>query len=152
MRRSSFAIAAALFIACAMFAPAQSTRAARAITPTSSIPGPTDAGQRANANIEVLSVDFTGAPQTVGPPFSGLFYNTPASLACVYDLIPPLFSPQCNPNSPMPNVTGGSKAIGIVDAYDNPNAFADLQTFSTQFGLPAITPTSFQVVYAPHGA
>ena len=44
------------------------------------------------------------------------------------------------------------KAIAIVDAYDNPNAATDLQTFSTQFGLPAITPSSFQVVYAPHGA
>jgi subtilase family serine protease len=38
-----------------------------------------------------------------------------------------------------------------VDAFDDPNAATDLQAFSTQFGLPAITPSSFQVVYAPHG-
>src|SRR5262249_55513441 len=35
--------------------------------------------------------------------------------------------------------------------FDDPNAYADLQTFSTQFGLEAITPSSFQVVFAPHG-
>jgi hypothetical protein len=32
----------------------------------------------------------------------------------------------------------------------NANAFADLQT-PTQFGLTAISSTSFQVVYAPKG-
>src|SRR5262249_1374689 len=122
------------------------------ITPSSNIASVTNAGQQFNTNVEVLSVDFTGAPQTVGPPFSGLFYNTPASLACVYNLVPSYFSPQCNPNSAIPNVTGGSKAIAIVDAYDNPNAFTDLQAFSTQFGLTPITSSSFQVVYAPHGA
>jgi subtilase family serine protease len=34
---------------------------------------------------------------------------------------------------------GGSGTIAIVDAYDNPNAEADLNTFSAQFGLPACT-------------
>jgi subtilase family serine protease len=38
-----------------------------------------------------------------------------------------------------------------VDAFDDPNAFADLQFFSKQFGLAAITQSSFQVVFAPHG-
>jgi subtilase family serine protease len=152
MRRSSFAVAVALFVAGATFAPAQIRQTGRVITPSSNIASLTDAGQQSNTNIEILSVDFTGAPQTVGPPFSGYFYNTPASLACVYNLVPSYFSPQCNPNSSLPNVTGGSKAIGIVDAYDNPNAFADLQAFSTQFGLTPITPSSFQVVYAPKGA
>jgi len=38
-----------------------------------------------------------------------------------------------------------------VDAFDDPNAYADLQYFSKQFGLVAITPSSFQVVFAPHG-
>jgi len=153
MRRSSFAVAAALFIACASFAPAQSTRASRAITPPSSIPGPTDAGERANTNIEVIMGQFSGAaPQTVGPPFAGFFFETPASLACIYRLVNSAFSPDCNPNSPLPNATAGSRAIAIVDAFDDPNAAADLQTFSTQFGLPPITPSNFQVVFAPHGA
>ncbi|MEY4722650.1 MAG: hypothetical protein RLZZ324_163 [Candidatus Parcubacteria bacterium] len=35
--------------------------------------------------------------------------------------------------------TGGSGTIAIVDAYDNPNAEADLRVFSTQFGLPQCT-------------
>jgi subtilase family serine protease len=38
-----------------------------------------------------------------------------------------------------------------VDAFDDPNAYADLQFFSKQFGLAPITPSSFQVVFAPHG-
>jgi len=152
MRRLSFAVAAALFIACAIIAPAQSTRAARAITPPSSIPGPTDAGQRANTNIEIISGELIGGtPQAAGPPYSGYFYNTPASLACIYSLVSSAYSPQCNPNAPIPNAIGGSRAIAIVDAYDDPNAATDLQAFSTQFGLPPITASSFQVVYAPHG-
>jgi len=32
---------------------------------------------------------------------------------------------------------GSGVTIAIVDAYDAPNAAADLATFSTQFGLPA---------------
>ncbi|HVN05662.1 MAG TPA: S53 family peptidase [Bryobacteraceae bacterium] len=34
---------------------------------------------------------------------------------------------------------GKGQVIAIVDAYDDPNAEADLGTFSTQFGLPACT-------------
>ncbi len=153
MRRSTFVIAAALFVGCAIFAPAQSTRASRVITPSSNIPGPADAGQAFQTNIEILSTDLSSlTPQAVGPPFPGLFFETPASLACIYGLAPSVWAPQCNPNAPLPNASGGSKAIAVVDAYDNPNAFADLQAFSTQFGLPAITPSSFIVAFAPKGA
>jgi subtilase family serine protease len=38
-----------------------------------------------------------------------------------------------------------------VDAYDNPNAVDDLQTFNRQFGVTPVNSTSFVVVYAPHG-
>src|SRR6202789_557979 len=34
---------------------------------------------------------------------------------------------------------GAGQIIGIVDAYDDPNAEADLGVFSTKFGLPACT-------------
>ncbi len=34
---------------------------------------------------------------------------------------------------------GGGKTIGIVDAYDDPNAENDLNVFSQQYGLPACT-------------
>ena len=38
------------------------------------------------------------------------------------------------------NATGGSgSTVGIVDAYDNPNAEADLATYRSQYGLPACT-------------
>jgi subtilase family serine protease len=57
----------------------------------------------------------------------------------------------CNPNLVTLNPNGGSRAIAVVDAYDDPNAFADLQAFSAQFGIRPITSNSFQVVYAPFG-
>lgn len=36
--------------------------------------------------------------------------------------------------------------VGIVDAFDNPNALADLNVFNAQYGLPAETATSFKKV------
>src|SRR5215471_2566922 len=95
------------------------------------------------------SEGFQLNPANVGPPVPGLFYQTPASLACNYDLVAQ--SSGCNPNAVTLNPSGGGKAIAIVDAYDYADAFADLQNFSTQFGLAAISSTSFQVVYAPKG-
>ena len=118
-------------------------------TPASSVENAADAGKRAHTHYNILS-NFGGAsPKTGGPPFPGLNYETPASIGCIY-----LFQLQpqvsgCNPNVVTTNPSGGSRAIAIVDAYDNPNAYADLQTFSTQFGVQAITPASFAVKYAP---
>ena len=37
--------------------------------------------------------------------------------------------------------TGNGETIAIVDAYDDPNIQSDLNTFDTQFGLPATTVT-----------
>ncbi len=54
----------------------------------------------------------------------------------------------CNPNTVTALPAGGSKAIAVVDAYHDPNAASDLAKFSTQFGLPAVTSTTFQVVFA----
>jgi len=84
-----------------------------------------------------------------GPPFSVYLYETPASIACVYDLLPG--ESVCNPNVVVTNPKGGSRAIAIVDAFDDPNAYANLATYSAQFGLAAINPESFQVIYAPAG-
>jgi subtilase family serine protease len=54
---------------------------------------------------------------TIGPA-GGL---TPQDLATAYGL----------------NATGGSRqTVGIVDAYNDPNINADLQTFDAQYGLP----------------
>lgn len=119
--------------------------------PPSSTEGPADAGVVAHTFLQISasSDNFTAAPQVTGPPFAGLLYQTPASIACIYNLRPTV--PGCNPNVASSNPSGGGGAIAIVDAFDQPNAFADLQHFSTQFGLAPITPSSFQVVYAPHG-
>ena len=119
--------------------------------PASSIPDIGDAGQRAHTNLQILvpAEGVSGTPEVYGPPVSGLLYQTPASIACIYRLQPAVAG--CNPNVAYMNPQGGRKALAIVDAYDNPNAFADLQTFSAQFGLAAINPTSFIVVFAPPG-
>jgi subtilase family serine protease len=78
------------------------------------------------------------------PPFSGYLFETPASIACVYNLVEvPIKG--CNPNLTTANPTGGNHAIALVDAFDDPTAASDLATFSTQFGLPA---ANFTVVYA----
>ena len=36
---------------------------------------------------------------------------------------------------------GNGETIAIVDAYDDPNIQSDLNTFDTEFGLPALTVT-----------
>ena len=83
-------------------------------------------------------------------PGPSYFYETPASLGCVYRLTS-VSSAQigCNPtDATLLNPSGGAKAIAIVDAYDYPTALSDLQIFSAQFGLTAPTTANFQVVYA----
>src|SRR5436190_659478 len=47
---------------------------------------------------------------------------------------------------------GEGQTIAIIDAYDNPNAEADLNVFSSNFGLPTCTTANgcFKVVY-PNG-
>ena len=45
---------------------------------------------------------------------------------------------------------GASQIIGIVDAYDDPNAESDLGVFNSKFGLPACTTSNgcFRKIYA----
>ncbi len=45
---------------------------------------------------------------------------------------------------------GAGQVIGIIDAYDDPNAESDLATFNTQFSLPACTTANgcFKKIYA----
>jgi kumamolisin len=122
------------------------------IHPQSSAEKPGDAGVRAHTNVQVLMPN-SGLPSPYEtPPFPGYFYETPASLACLYNLVasPPA---GCNPNNPaLTNPTGGSKTIAIVDAYDDPYAAEDLAWFSLSFNIPFNT-AQFQVVYAsPFGA
>jgi kumamolisin len=120
--------------------------------PPSSTSKPSDAGVVSHTNIQITAPPaFFTAPRAPngGPPFAGYFYEDPASLACIYNLIP-TFDNTCNPNNTrLSNPTGGSRAIAVVDAYDDPNAESDLQTFSAQFGVPA--PNKFSVVFAQAG-
>lgn len=111
--------------------------------PHSSTYQTTDAGVRAHTNVRIFVPDAPRPTPDEAPPFAGYAYETPASFACIYRLAPAV--PGCNPNSTTTNPSGGSGAIAIVDAYDDPNAASDLAAFSAQFGLP---PADFAVVYA----
>ena len=146
-RISAVALAVAIALVTCASAPAQS-RAPKGsvVIPSSSLERPSDLGKRAHTNIRMFvpAKGFTNPQIAAGlPPYSGYFYETPASLACVYKLV--AVAAGCNPNIVTNHSAGGSKAIAIVDAYDDPNAAADLALFSTQFGLPA---PNFQTVYA----
>jgi len=105
----------------------------RVMSPASSIARPGDRGLRAHTHLQVFIPE--DAVPFVGPPFAGLGFETPASLACVYSLVPKTSS--CNPNVVTANPTGGFGAIAVVDAFHYPTALTDLQTFSSQFGLKA---------------
>jgi len=132
------AVAVALImVSLAIVAPGQDTPArGHVIIPHSSIALPGDAGVRAHTNLLVFVPDRTQPAQS----FSG---ETPASLACVYELVTQVTG--CPISGTTTNPSGGAGAIAIVDAYDDPNAAADLATFSSTFGLPA---ANFSVVYA----
>jgi len=122
-------------------------RAGQVRRPASSIEQPGDHGVNAHTTIVMYDLpgDHSKAVQPAElPPFPGYFFETPASIACVYHLVGETpFG--CNPNTTTANPTGGGRAIAIVDAYDNPTAASDLEIFSKQFGLPA---ADFTVVFA----
>lgn len=147
MKFRVFVVAVALVLAPALSnsANAQARHRGHVVVPDSSIPRSGDAGKRAHTNIRMFvpEAGFNSVRHFNGPPYSGYFFETPASIGCLYKLTKG--TPGCNPNTVTINPTGGAKAIAIVDAYDYPNAASDLAAFSTQFGLPA---ANFQVVYA----
>jgi subtilase family serine protease len=150
----SVSMAIVLLVGCAATAWGQTPLAVPTTVtlPASSVPSPAGAGARAHTNLQFLGSGkgFTGTPQYYGPPFGpGYFYETPASLACIYGLEPAVAG--CNPYTASLNPNGGSRAIAIVDAYDNPTIVSDMQVFTGQFGVAAVNPSSFQVVYAPYG-
>jgi kumamolisin len=112
-----------------------------------------EVGKKAHTNVRVRVPPANAQPPghasvtPLAPPVSGYFYETPASLACIYHLVT-VTSPGCNPNIVSTNAATGARAIAIVDAYDYPGALSDLTKFSSQFSLPAPTSANFQVVYA----
>lgn len=119
------------------------------MVPASSVENPEDVGVKMHTPLRIFvpSAGMFGPKATQPaelPPFPGFFFETPASLACIYQLTNQL-TPGCNPNQTVSNPTGGQGTIAIVDAFDDPTAAADLATFSTQFGLP---PANFTTVFA----
>jgi len=128
------------------------------VIPQSSIENPGDVGLRAHTNTRIFvpqrgTQAQPGIPAGAGvvpppnsatvQPVAGLFAETPASLACVYAQVTPTAG--CNASTLTTNATGGAGRVVIVDAYDDPSAVADLQAYSTQFGLP---PPILSVIYA----
>src|SRR5271167_4036503 len=122
-------------------------RGGQVTVPASNTERKGDIGLRAHTNIKIFTptggLPQEGAAAVSGPPFAGYLFETPASLACIYNLAPQ--SSGCNPNAVTAVSNGGSTSIAVVDAYDNPGAAKDLAKFSKQFGLP---PATFQVVFA----
>lgn len=138
------------------------SRGGQVVTPESSIEDPGMIGGYAHTHLKIF-VPAAG-PNSIEPPtradvqrnakanelppYGGYYYlETPASLACVYGLVGTIVS-GCNPYTTVTLPSGGSHAIAIVDAYDDPTAMSDLAVFSAQFGLPAPTAANFQIVYA----
>src|SRR5271170_3828763 len=115
---------------------AQAQDSSRIVVPASSVERAEDIGIKAHTNTILNLYADRSAP----PPNA----ETPASMACVYQLVQNLVEgcPIAGTTA-LPNT--GVGAIALVDAYDNPYAAQDLQVFSSQFGLPA---AKFQQVYA----
>jgi subtilase family serine protease len=144
IRRTVVAATAALIAAGS--AAAQDPAGPQIVTPPSSLERPEDTGVRAHTAVE-LFLPTGGYPRevesAVGPPYSGYLFETPASVACAYDLVP--VTPGCNPYKVTANPKGGSHAIAVVDAYDNTRyAAGDLAVFDSQFG---ISHADFTVIY-----
>ena len=74
---------------------------------------------------------FEIGPWATGGPPSGAF--TPAQIQEAYGFNSITFGASAG--------NGSGQTIAVVDAYDDPNIQADLNTFDTQFGLPATTVT-----------
>jgi len=128
MRRSIALLtiaAAVLFLGSVTFAPvAVAQDGVRIIVPESSIEHPEDIGVRAHTNIVLVVPDRVGDN---GAPIP----ENPASLACIYKLVEQ--TKGC-PKTSKVLPTGGTKAIALVDAYDNPDADTDISTFASAYG------------------
>jgi hypothetical protein len=153
------AIAALLLVSTAgIAAEDHPVRGGQVVVPDSSIEAPDDIGIRAHTNVRyfvptgdngrlappsLLRQPLGAVPFAVPEP-NLPFIETPASIACVYNLST-LIIAGCNPYSGVVHGAGGSRAIAIVDAFDDPTAASDLAAFSTEFQLRAANLT---VVYA----
>src|SRR6202034_1104348 len=104
------------------------------------LPGLTESGENPvsfmRPHYSVFTPDpSTQAATTPGAPPTTAFNPTQIRHAYGFDLV---------------SNQGAGQTIGIVDAYDDPNAATDLGVFDKQFGLTACTSSSgcFRKVYA----
>src|SRR5208337_3308908 len=102
------------------------------VIPQSTLTASSSVGLRAHTNLRIMVPDSGPialkpiANPSELPPVPGLFFETPASLACIYHLVRnPL--PGCDPDKTTQNPFGGSGVIAIVDAYDNPTGGWELE-------------------------
>lgn len=118
---------------------------ANVFVPASSRATVGDAGRRAHTNFHVKNLrgvmptqltDLAVPAPEANPQPDATFAEYPASLACVYGMGTKYAG--CVPTNNSAYVAkGGSRAIALVLAYDNPTALSDLQSFSSFFGLAA---------------
>jgi len=119
--------AAVLFLVFASSTPVAFAQSGdRVIVPESSIQRPEDVGVRAHTNFvyvlpEKVTIGNNGAP----------IAENPLSLACIYKLVKQ--TKGC-PKTSTVVPTGGTKAIVLVDAFDNPDAANDIKTFAAAYG------------------
>lgn len=97
------------------------------VVPVSSIRVPSDAG----VTQHTFDIMFLPNAQT-NPPAD---CETPASLACVYNLTSRVAGCPISGTTAIPS-GGAGKTIVIVDALDNADQLSDLQTYSTKYHLP----------------
>ena len=111
------------------------------VTPLSSRPLSAGGGRTPHTNTRQFVPNNPAAAQPQSTV--GVYFETPASLACVYRRIPR--SDRCSPSTATATAVGGSRVIAIVDAYDHPSIVDDLAMYSQKFGLP---PANISVVYS----
>ena len=117
---------------------------ANVFVPASSKAIASDAGKFAHTNyviknvsgIQPQSLTDLSFPEPMAVLPDNTFSEYPASLACVYKMGPTYTGCLTGVNNAAYNAVGGSRAIAIVIAYDNPTVKADLDFFRSWFGLP----------------
>ena len=132
----------------------------RIIVPSTTVARPEDIGFRAHTNYLVFVPQSIGARANLATgnnlaPAASItpdttFAENPGSLGCIYQVGPAYLG--CTPsNGAGHHPLGGSGAIAIVDAYNNPDAASDLSTFDSYWGLPS---ANFTQVYClpSHGS
>jgi subtilase family serine protease len=127
-----------------------------AFVPEVSVMHPENAGLKANTNYVLFSANGAKPSAMASPAVSPEtpsplgFINeaeTPASMGCIYKVGPTYAG--CLPFGGSGHPTGGFGAIALVDAYNNPDAAADLAEFDSYFGLPSV---SFSQIYCTSAA